>query len=157
MCASWAAVPIEKRTHSRWLPALAALPMLGAALGAWLDERRLLGFSTWRSACRAAGLDFSSLLSFTWQLLPLTLAGLLSGGAVVLAIAIVLRGEVNDARLCLAAHAGCALALPVMLLLCASTLPWVWMLIADVVITTAAAWLLLGLMRTVSQPRPAHP
>jgi hypothetical protein len=139
------------------LPVLAALPMLAAAIGAWLDERRAVGFSTWRSACRAAGLDFASLIDFTWQLLPLTLAGLTLGGATVLGVAIARRHELRDARSCLAAHAGCALSLPVALLLCASTLPWGWMLLADLAITTVAAWLLLALMRPASRTAPAHP
>lgn len=139
------------------LPLLAALPMLGASLGAWMDETRRLGFSTWRSACRAAGPDFASLVDFTWQLLPLTLAGLMLGGLLVLAIAIVRRNELRDAKSCLAAHAGCALTLPVALLLCASTLPWAWMLLADLGITTAMAWLLLALMRPASRAAAAHP
>jgi hypothetical protein len=150
-------MPIESRRSRAALPVLAALPMLGAAFGAWLDERRAVGFSTWRSACRAAGLDFASLVDFTWQLLPLTLAGLAFGGAAVLAIAIARRHELHDARTCLAAHAGCALTLPLALLICASTLPWGWMLLADLAITTAAAWLLLALMRPASQAAAAHP
>jgi hypothetical protein len=150
-------VPIESLRLFTKLPVLAALPMLGAALGASLDERRAVGFSTWRSACRAAGLDFASLIDFTWQLLPLTLAGLMLGGLGVLAIAFVRRHELRDARSCLAAHAGCALSLPLALLLCASTLPWGWMLLADLAITSAAAWMLLAWMRPASQVVAAHP
>lgn len=150
-------MPIESRRPHLILPMLAALPMSGAAIGAWLDERRAIGFSTWRSACRAAGLDFASLVDFTWQLLPLTLAGLTLGGAMLLAIAIVRRHQLRDAKSCLAAHAGCALSLPIALLLCASTMPWGWMLLADLAITTAAAWLLLALMRPASQAATAHP
>lgn len=150
-------VPAEHRRTSALLPLLAALPMLGAAIGAWRDETSRLGFSTWRSACRAAGLDFRSLIDFTWQLLPLTLAGLTLGGTVVLAIAFWRRHEIRDARACLAAHAGCALSLPIALLLCASTLPLGWMLLADFAITAAMAWLLLALMRPASQARAAHP
>jgi hypothetical protein len=150
-------VPSENRRPPALLLVLAALPMAGAALGAWLDETSRLGFSTWRSACRAAGLDFGSLMDFTWQLLPLTLAGLALGGAAVLAIAIARRHELHDARTCLAAHAGCALTLPVALLICASTLPWGWMLLVDLAITIAAAWLVLSLMRPPSHVAPAHP
>lgn len=134
---------------------LSALPMMGALAGGWLDQRHHLGFTTWRAACRSSGLRFSSLIEFTLQLLPMALAGLLLGGLAVLAWGLVSRRR--DAGICVAAHAGCALTLPVGLLLCASALPLPVMLLADVMIAALAAMLLIPLVRTGSQRAPAHP
>ena len=61
----------------------ALLPMTLALAGACIDERAHLGFSNWRSACRAAGLPLSSLLSFTLELLPTAVLGALVGGIAV--------------------------------------------------------------------------
>ena len=136
---------------------LASLPMAGALAGGWMDESRLLGFTTWRAACGAAGLNFGSLLDFTWQLLPLALTGLLLGASAVLAVGLIRRADQTHARDCLAAHLGCALTLPLALLLCASTLPVPLMLIADLGIATAAAWLLILVMRPASHAALPHP
>jgi hypothetical protein len=131
--------------------ALSSLPMLGALLGAFLDEWRALGFTTWRSVCRAADLDLSSLVSFTLQLLPQAVIGLLLGSSVLLALAMGRRNQAHAARDCLAAHAACALTLPVALLICASALPWPLMLAADLVLTGAVALLLMRLLRPASR------
>jgi len=136
---------------------LASLPMAGALAGGWMDESRLLGFTTWRAACGAAGLNFGSLLDFTWQLLPLALTGLLLGASAVLAVGLIRRADQTHARDCLAAHLGCALTLPLALLLCASTLPVPLMLIADLGIATAAARLLILVMRPASHAALPHP
>lgn len=131
---------------------LSLLPMAGAILGAWRDESAKLGFTTWRSACRAAGLRFSSLVDFTFQLLPSAVLGLLAGG-----LALVLIGVLNraiPARHCLAAHLGCALSLPLGLTLCASPLPLPLMVLADIV---SAALVAVWLLRTPSRFPPVHP
>jgi hypothetical protein len=136
----------------RTMAGLSLLPMAGASLGAWFDESAQLGFTTWRSACRAAGLRFSSLAEFTMQLLPTAVLGLLAGGLALLLISVVTRAV--SARHCLAAHAGCALSLPLGLLLCASPLPVPLMLVSDVAVSAlAATWLL----RTPSRFSPVHP
>jgi hypothetical protein len=133
------------------IAALAAVPMLAGAAGAVLDERRHAGFSQWRSACRAAGLSLTSLASFTWQLLPMALALTLAGGLFVQSFALWNR---SGAHACLAAHAGCALAMPIALLLCALALP--------LAVTVVAEWLLaaalgLALATALSRARPLHP
>jgi len=128
--------------------------MVGAAIGAALDERHHLGFTTWRTACRTAGLHISTLVDFTFQLLPLAVIGLLLGGLVVLAAGALARD--HSARLCAAAHAGCAVTLPLALILCAF-LPPALMLAIDAVLATLAAMVLLFLLRTPSRAGRAHP
>ena len=59
--------------------ALALLPMAFAVPGAWIDEQHHLGFSTWRSACRSAGVTLESLVIFTLDLLPAALIGMVLG------------------------------------------------------------------------------
>ena len=124
-----------------------AVPMLGAFVGGWLDERHHLGFTTWRSACRAAGLRLQTLIDFTFQLLPGAICGLLAGGALLLALGIA-RRHTSDAANCFAGHAGCMLTLPAGLLLCASALPLPLMLLADVAIALLAALVLMRLTGT---------
>ncbi len=114
----------------------ASLPMVGAAIGAALDERHHQGFTTWRTACRSVGLRLSTLVDFTFQLLPMAVIGLLLGGLVVLAAGAMMRD--GQARLCVAAHAGCAVTLPVALILCAF-LPPALMLAIDAMLATLAA------------------
>lgn len=121
-----------------------AVPMLGALAGGWLDERHHLGFTTWRSACRAAGLRLSTLIDFTFQLLPGAICGLLAGGALLLALGIA-RRHTSAAASCFAGHAGCMLTLPAGLFLCASALPLPLMLLADAGIALLAAALLMRL------------
>src|SRR5690348_8750957 len=133
---------------------LTPIPMVGAAIGGWLDERHHLGFTTWRSACRAAGLRVSTLIEFTLQLMPMAVIGLLAGGLAVLLAGALLRDRLASASL--AAHAGCAVSLPVALILCAF-LPPMLMMAADVVLAMLAAVVMLALMRTPSRATRAHP
>lgn len=128
--------------------------MLGAAMGAVLDERHHLGFTTWRTACRGVGVRISTLVDFTLQLLPMAVVGLLLGGLVVLATGALMRDR--HARLCVAAHAGCAVTLPVALILCAF-LPPALMLAIDAALATAAAVVMLMWSRTPSRVHGAHP
>lgn len=108
---------------------LACVPTGFAALGAWLDERRALGFTVWRSACRAAGLSPASIATFTLELVPTAVIGVLLGGLIVLLAGFSRRPA--SARGAFAAHAGCVIAMPAGLLLCASASPWPLMLVAD--------------------------
>jgi hypothetical protein len=133
---------------------LALLPMLGAVLGAWLDERHHAGFSQWRSACRAAGLSLNSLAAFTWQLLPGALAGALVGGLALQMLAITWRGDRLSARAGLAAHLGCTLAMPLGILLCALALPLGVTLVTEALLAALAGVLLL---RVLSPAPSAHP
>jgi hypothetical protein len=116
---------------------LAWLPMALAALGAGLDERRALGFTIWRGACRASGVSLSSLATFTLELLPTAVVGVLLGGVLVLAAGS--RARAGAARGALAAHAGCVLAMPVGLLLCASAWPWPLTLTAEAALAALIA------------------
>jgi membrane protein implicated in regulation of membrane protease activity len=70
----------------------------------------------------------------------------LSGGVVVLAGGLVAPERL--ARGALAAHAGCVLAMPVSVLICALSWPWSVAMLADAAITvpvTLLAWRLLSL------------
>jgi hypothetical protein len=124
---------------------LAGLPMGLAALGALLDERRSLGLTLWRSACRASGFSLRSLAIFTLELLPLAVIGALLGGLIVIAGGV--AGRARDAHGALAAHLGCAAAMPLGLLLCASALPAVATLVMEVTIAGMATLLALRLLR----------
>ncbi len=110
--------------------ALAMLPMLGALAGALVDERVHSGVTVWRSACRASGLALRSVMVFTLELLPCAVIGALAGGLAVLAFAVRAADPVL-ARHALATHAGCVLAMPVGLMLCALALPLPAMLFAE--------------------------
>jgi hypothetical protein len=133
---------------------LTPVPMLGAAIGGLLDERNHLGFTTWRSACRSAGLRFSTLIEFTLQLLPSAVIGLLAGGIIVLVAGALFRDRF--ASVSLAAHAGCAVSIPVALILCAF-LPPMLMLAADAVLAVLAASVMLALLGSPSRTTRAHP
>jgi hypothetical protein len=124
---------------------LAWLPMAFATLGAWLDERRALGFTIWRSACRGAGISLPSIATFTLELLPTAVIGALLGGLIVLAAGA--RGRGGRARGAFAAHAGCTVAMPAGLLLCASALPWPLMLAAEGALAASAAAIVWWLTR----------
>lgn len=129
-------IPLDSRAAT--LFALALLPMAAALAGAALDERLRLGVTVWRSACRSSGMALRSVFEFTIELLPCAVAGALIGGLVVLAFA--LRGaSVTSVRRSLAAHLGCAVTMPIGVLLCAIALPLPLMLAADVVLAGSAA------------------
>ena len=125
--------------HLTMLLALASLPLAGAVAGALYDEHDHLGFTNWRSACRATGLSLRSALTFSLQLLPTAIAGLLAGGLALQLIGFTLRNR-GQANTCLAAHAGCALTMPIGMALCAQSLPLPMMIAADVLLAAAAAW-----------------
>jgi hypothetical protein len=128
-------------TFSR-LAALAGISPAGAIVGGMIDESAHLGFTNWQSACRASGFSFGSLLGFTFELLPTAVIGALLGGLVVLGIAFESRHRAGEAGACLAAHAGCALVMPIGLILCALALPVPLMFAAEVALAVAAAYLL---------------
>jgi hypothetical protein len=134
------------------LVALALLPMGGALAGAFVDEQSRLGVTVWLSACRASGFAFSSIVTFTFELLPNAVIGALAGGLVVLAFAFG-ASSAAGARASLAAHLGCAAAMPVGLLLCALALPLPLMLAADALLAGGAA---LALRRALEPVRATH-
>jgi hypothetical protein len=137
--------------------ALAWLPMALAGLGAAFDQYRALGVTTWRSACRASGFSPTSIATFTIELLPTALLGALAGGLLVLIAG--LRDRHAFARGALCAHAGCAFAMPVGMLLCASALPWPLTLAAELALAALAAasvWWLTRIRKATYARRPAH-
>jgi hypothetical protein len=129
------------------LLAFAAMPLAGAIAGALHDERAHLGFTNWRSACRAAGLSVRSLIFFTQALLPTAIAGALAGGLVVLLMGFLFRQDRDAAHTCVAAHVGCAITMPLGLVLCTLSWPLAVMLVADVALAAAGAWLVLRFLR----------
>lgn len=142
---------IELPARALRVAALAAVPMLGAVAGAALDERHHLGYSTWRTACRSAGPRIPTLIDFTLQLLPSATIGLLLAGLLVLAAGLLLPRRV--AKNCAAAHVGCAVTLPAMLMLCALLPPW-WMLAADAILATLVGLMVRAWFERCVTPRP---
>jgi hypothetical protein len=136
------------------LLAFAAMPLAGAIAGALHDERAHLGFTNWRSACRASGLSVSSLIFFTQALLPTAIAGALAGGLVVLLMGFLFRRNRDSARTCVAAHVGCVITMPLGLVLCTLSWPLAVMLVADVALAAACAWLVLRFLRIHSAAYP---
>jgi len=142
---------------------LALLPMAFALGGGWIDERVHLGFSSWNSACRSQGLTFASLITFTVELLPNALLGALAGGVVLQLVGASLPGR-DAARATLAAHAGCAFAMAVGLLMCAWIPSIPLMLGVEGVLATGTALVLCrrrghdcGDATSVELPKPSQP
>jgi hypothetical protein len=127
------------------LAGFAAIVPLCALAGGWVDERERLGFSTWRSACRAGNISFASLLTFTLELLPGAVIGALLGGLALQALAFARRHRACHAAEIFATHAGCVLTMPVGLVLCALAWPIPGMLLVETVLAMACGWLLLRL------------
>lgn len=122
--------------------ALALLPMVLALGGGAIDERSHLGYSTWLSACRAAGLSLNSVVTFTVELLPTAVLGMLAGGVLLLLTAVWQRRAGCPARAILAPHAGCAVGMLAGLLLCTFALPLPLMLAAEATLAAGASvWL----------------
>lgn len=137
------------------LAGLAAIAPASAVVGGLIDERRHLGFTNWRSACRASGISFASLFHFTLELLPNAVIGALLGALLVQALAFSLRHQPGRADACLAAHLGCAVAMPLGLLLCALALPMPLMFIAEVALAVTAASVILVWRKRKSPARIA--
>lgn len=138
------------------LAGLATISPLGAIIGGLIDERVRLGYTTWRSACRATGISFASVFHFTLELLPNAVIGALLGALTVQGIAFMLRP--HHASACLAAHLGCAITMPAGLALCALALPIPLMLLLDLLLALAVALLLHALLtRNSPDTVPLHP
>jgi hypothetical protein len=108
---------------------LAMVPMLMAVAGGAIDERTRSGFSNWRSVCRASGPSFTSLVSFTVDLLPIAMSGALLGLCALQFAAAVFWYRAGGARAALAPHVGCGVGMTVGLPLCALTSS-VWLMLA---------------------------
>jgi hypothetical protein len=136
---------------------LAVLPTLGLWGGALLDERRNLGFTNWAAACRAGGASLQSILVFTRELLPSAIVGLLAGGLLIVLAAVITRHNSQATRSCLAAHAGCALSMPLMLPVCALALSPAITLAMDALLGALATVFALRLMTRRPRAVAAHP
>lgn len=121
---------------------LALLPMLFGAAGAWLDERSHLGFSNWRSACRAGGFTLESLVIFTLDLLPTALIGMVLGAVAMQFASAAWWFRDGGPRAALAAHGGCALGMAAGLVLCTQFSSVPLMLATELTVTVAVAALL---------------
>jgi len=113
-------MPAHNLPRPEWrAAALALVPMALALVGLYLDERAHFGYSNWRSACRASGFDVAALVTFTIDLMPRAALGALLGVMLVQALGAVIWRAGGAPRAICAAHAGCALGMAAMLLLCA--------------------------------------
>lgn len=131
---------------------LAMVPMSLSLAGGAIDESARLGFSSWRAACREAGPTLSSLLTFTVQLLPTAVAGLLAGGLIVL-LAGAMRRHPHDRAAALAAHGGCIAGMTAGIPLCLLALPLPLVLGVETLLTATCAWILFALLRRPWQVR----
>ena len=151
---------ISQNTYIAGLRAasLAMVPMALGIAGAVFDERMHLGFSTWRAACRAAGLSLTSLVGFTLQLIPTAVLAALAGGLAIQATGVLLRQQRGAVAAATAAHGGCALGMSAGLILCTLSLPVSLLLVAEVLLTALGAWLLVALLeRRRVRGAPATP
>ena len=131
---------------------LALIPMALGMAGAAFDEWTRLGFSSWRVACREAGPTLGSLLTFTIQLLPTAVAGLLAGGLIVLLVG-ALRRDRHAGTAAVAAHGGCIAGMSAGLPLCLLALPMPLILGVETLLTAAFAWFLFALLQRPWQVR----
>jgi hypothetical protein len=130
--------------------ALATVPMICAAAGAAVDEHLHQGFTIWRSACRSGGLTLSSLISFTFDLLPLALLGMLVGVmALQFAVAAAWHRPAG-ARIALGAHAGCMFGMAASLVLCLFVASPAWMLAVELAVAAGLGAVL------ARRPAPHH-
>ena len=136
---------------------LCLLPTLGGVVGALIDERRHLGFTNWRAACRAAGPSLQSFIVFTRELLPSAIVAMLAGAFLVVLIGIFARRADGAARTCFAAHLGCFLSLPLMLATCMIAPAPAVMLFADVAFAALAAILVLRVISRRQRAPAMHP
>jgi len=136
-----------------------ALLLASGWSGAWWDEYSRAGWSTWISMCQTSSPDFFNVLRLYAVLLPTSLIAMLLAGLVVLGLAALARTRQSLALSGIAGHAGCVVAMPLSIWLCAKLfddpatagLQLTSMLLLDLGI---AFTLTLGLMR-VLQPAVA--
>jgi hypothetical protein len=96
-----------------------ALLLASGWSGAWWDEYSRAGWSTWLSMCQTGSPDFLSVLRLYAALLPTSLIAMLLAGLVVLGLAALARTRQSLALSGIAGHAGCIVAMPLSIWLCA--------------------------------------
>lgn len=144
------------------LPCVTLTPMAGA-LGAVADERLYRGFSAWMSLCRLGRLGPLDALLLQARLMPLALGSMLAFALLGTMAVGSQRARGNGARVMLAAHTGCVLAVVVGALLCpllfaglhSPTLALGGMALLETLITTAVALVLLRPMLRAGTARGA--
>jgi hypothetical protein len=99
------------------LPCVMLTPLAGA-LGAVADERLYRGFSTWLSLCRQARLGTLQAVLLQAQLMPLALGAMLMFALLGTLAVAMQRRRAAGARVVLAGHIGCVLAVLVGARLC---------------------------------------
>jgi hypothetical protein len=132
------------------LPCVTLTPLAGA-LGAVADERFYRGFSAWMSLCRIGRPGPLEALLLQARLMPLALGSMLAFALLGTLAVGSQKARGNGARVMLAAHAGCVLAVVVGALLCPllfGELDSTWlalggMALLETVITSAVALVLL--------------
>jgi len=150
-------MPAHDSSRPEWrAAALALVPMALALAGLCLDERAHFGYSNWRSACLASGFDVAALITYTIDLMPRAALGALLGVMLVQALGAVIWRAGGAPRAICAAHAGCAIGMTAMLLLCA-WLPSLPLMIAAEVLLAAGAAALLCQAGTRPRPRFSGP
>lgn len=135
-------------------------PLVGA-LGAVADERLHRGFSIWMSLCRAGRLGPIDALVLQARLMPLALGAMLLFALLGTLAVVSQRMRRDGARVMLAGHAGCLLAVVAGALLCpllfgdlaSPQLALGGMALLETAITTALAlFLLRPLLREAAAP-----
>jgi hypothetical protein len=96
-----------------------ALLLASGWSGAWWDEYSRAGWSTWISMCQSSSPDFVNVLRLYAALLPTSLIAMLLAGLVVLGLAALARTRQSLALSGIAGHAGCIVAMPLSIWLCA--------------------------------------
>jgi len=136
---------------------LAVLPTVGLFVGAVFDQRHHLGFTLWAAACRAAGATPGSIIVFTRELLPSAIVGLLAGAWCIVWAGISARRHSHAVHSCLAAHAGCAVSMLLMLPVCTLALPPGVTLLTDALLAAVVTVFALRLFTHRPRAAAAHP
>ena len=146
------------------LPCVMLTPLAGA-LGALADERLHHGFSAWLTLCRQGRVDPVRAVLLQVELMPLALAAML-GFALLGTLAVwTQRPRAPGARIMLASHGGCLVAVVAGALLCpvlfgglrSTPLALGAMALLETAVTTLAALLLLRLARRAPSLAPQQP
>jgi hypothetical protein len=138
------------------LPCVTLTPLAGA-LGAVADERLHRGFSAWLSLCRQGRLDPVRAVLLQAELMPIALGAMLAFALVGTLAVWSLHVRAPGARVMLAAHVGCLIAVIAGTLLCpllfgglrSTPLALGGMALLEMGVTTLAALALLPLLQRV--------
>jgi hypothetical protein len=155
-----------RRPNLLMLPCVMLTPLAGG-LGAVADERLHRGFTAWLSLCRQGRLDPIRAVLLQVELMPIALAAMLAFALLGTLAVWTQRPRAPGARLMLAGHAGCLLAVVAGALLCPllfgdlrpTQLALGGMALLETTLTTGTALALLRLLRrapTLAGQQPAR-